>query len=174
MISIVKAQVKDAALLAGLATQTFIESHGHSAAAADIEAYVAKNYTPAMLQAELEDPANIYHIQYYHKLPVGFSKIILNTPYEGSPGNAITKLERIYLLKSYYGTNLGPALMDFLIHLMKKENKPASGFMYGKKTTGPSVFTRRKGLPSPAVTISRFLPLIVIQITGCCWSFDCK
>ena len=145
MISIVKAQVKDAALLAGLATQTFIESHGHSAAAADIDAYVTKNYTPAMLQAELEDPDNIYHIQYYHKLPVGFSKIILNSPYEGSPGNAVIKLERIYLLKSYYGTNLGPALMDFLIHLMKKEKQTGVWLYVWKENNRAIRFYEKKG-----------------------------
>ncbi len=145
MISIVKAGVKDAALLSGLATQTFIESHGHSAAAADIDAYVAKNYTPAMLQAELEDPDNIYHIQYYHKLPVGFSKIILNSPYEGSPGNAVTKLERIYLLKSYYGTNLGPALMDFLIHLMKKEKQTGVWLYVWKENNRAIRFYEKKG-----------------------------
>lgn len=145
MISIVKAGVKDAALLSGLATQTFIESHGHSAAAADIEAYVTKNYTPAMLLAELEDPANIYHILYYHKLPVGFSKIILNAPYEGSPGNAITKLERIYLQKSYYGTNLGPALMDFLIHLMKKEKQTGVWLYVWKENIRAIRFYEKKG-----------------------------
>ena len=145
MISIVKAGVKDAALLSGLATQTFTESHGHSAAAADIEAYVSKNYTPAMLQAELEDPANIYHIQYYHKLPVGFSKIVLNSPYEGSPGKAITKLERIYLLKSYYGTNLGPALMDFLIHLMKKEKQTGVWLYVWKENNRAIRFYEKKG-----------------------------
>ena len=145
MISIVKAQVKDAALLAGLATQTFIESHGHSAAAADIDAYVAKNYTPAMLQGVLEDPDNIYHIQYYHKLPVGFSKIILNSPYEGSPGNAVIKLERIYLLKSYYGTNLGPALMDFLIHLMKKEKQTGVWLYVWKENNRAIRFYEKKG-----------------------------
>ncbi len=122
MISIVKAGVKDADLLAGLATQTFIESHGHSASPADIDSYVKEKYTPEMMAAELQDPANIYHIQYYHKQPIGFSKIVLNSPYEGIPDN-ISKLERIYLLKAYYGTNLGPALMDFLFHLMKKEKQ---------------------------------------------------
>ena len=145
MISIVKAGVKDAALLSGLATQTFIVSHGHSAAAADIDAYVTKNYTPAMLQAELEDPDNIYHIQYYHKLPVGFSKIILNSPYEGSPGNAVTKLERIYLLKSYYCTNLGTALMDFLIHLMKKEKQTGVWLYVWKENNRAIRFYEKKG-----------------------------
>ncbi len=145
MISIVKAEVKDADLLADLATQTFIESHGHSAGAADIEAYVSEKYTPAMLKAELEDPANIYHILYYHKRPVGFSKIVLNDPYEDSPGAAITKLERIYLQKSYYGTNLGPALMDYLLHLMKKEKQTGVWLYVWKENNRAIRFYEKKG-----------------------------
>lgn len=145
MISIVKAEAKDAALLSKLATQTFIESHGHSAPAADIEAYVNEKYTPEMMTAELADPSNIYHIQYYHKNPIGFSKIVLNSPYEGSPVTSICKLERIYLLKAYYGTNLGPALMDFLFHLMKKEKQTGTWLYVWKENTRAIRFYEKKG-----------------------------
>lgn len=145
MISIVKAEAKDAALLSKLATQTFIESHGHSAPAADIEAYVNEKYTPEMMTAELADPSNIYHIQYYHKLPIGFSKIVLNCPYDGSPVSSICKLERIYLLKAYYGTNLGPALMDFLFHLMKKEKQTGTWLYVWKENTRAIRFYEKKG-----------------------------
>ena len=145
MISIVKAEEKDASLLPALATQTFIESHGHSAGADDIEAYVKEKYTTAMLSGELENPENIYHILYYHKLPVGFSKIIFNTPYEDSPDSSITKLERIYLLKGYYGTNLGPALMDFLIHQMKKQKQTGAWLYVWKENTRAIRFYEKKG-----------------------------
>ena len=145
MISIVKAEVKDAELLAGLATQTFIESHGHSASAEDIEAYVKENYTPSRLKAELEDPANIYHILYYHQLPAGYSKIVFNTPFEDSPDTAVTKLDRIYLLKTYYGTNLGPALMDFLLRVMKKENQSGVWLYVWKENNRAIRFYEKKG-----------------------------
>jgi ribosomal protein S18 acetylase RimI-like enzyme len=145
MISIIRAVEKDAGLLAELAGQTFIESHGNSADPADIAAYVAEKYTPAILKAELEDPANIYHILYYRKMPVGFSKIVLNTVYEDRLEADIAKLERIYLLKGYYGTNLGPALMDFLLHLMKKE-KQAGVWLYVWKENRRAIrFYEKKG-----------------------------
>lgn len=144
MIAIVKAEVKDAELLSKLATQTFIESHGHSAPEADINQYVSEKYTPEMMAAELADPANIYHIQYYHKLPIGFSKIVLNSPYEGMP-DSTCKLERIYLLKAYYGTNLGPALMEYLFHLMKKEKQTGAWLYVWKENTRAIRFYEKKG-----------------------------
>jgi len=145
MNAIIRAGTKDAALLASLAAQTFVESHGNSAAPEDIAAYVAEHYTTEILLAELENPANIYHIQYYNKQAVGFSKIILNAPFEGCPAPAVTKLERIYLLKGYYGTNLGPALMDFLLHLMKKEKQEGVWLYVWKENLRAIRFYEKKG-----------------------------
>lgn len=145
MISIIRANAKDADLLSGLAVQTFIESHGNSADPEDIAAYVAEKYTPALLKAELEDPGNIYHILYYHNLPVGFSKIILNTVLGDRIEADIAKLERIYLLKGYYGTNLGPALMDFLLHLMKKEKQSGVCLYVWKENRRAIRFYEKRG-----------------------------
>jgi ribosomal protein S18 acetylase RimI-like enzyme len=145
MISIKKAGPEHAVLLSELAAQTFLESHGNSASPEDIAAYVAAHYTPEILKTELEHPANIYHIQYYNKQAVGFSKIVLNAPFEGSSSPAVAKLERIYLLKGYYGTNLGPALMDFLLHLMKKEEQVGVWLYVWKENQRAIRFYEKKG-----------------------------
>jgi diamine N-acetyltransferase len=156
MISIIRAVEKDAVLLSELAGQTFIESHGTSADPEDIAAYVAEKYTPAILKAELEDPANIYHLLYYHNLPVGFSKIVLNTEYEDRLEADIAKLERIYLLKGYYGTNLGPALMDFLLHLVKKEKQAGVWLYVWKENIRAIRFYQKKGF---SITGSHDFPI---------------
>lgn len=129
LVSICKAAEEDARLLAAIAAASFIESHGHSAPAADIEAYVAEKYNPAMLQQELQDPNNIYHILYYQDQAAGYSKIIFNTPYPDSPVENCTKLERLYLLKAFYNLQLGAALFEFNVNLMK-ENKQAGAWLY--------------------------------------------
>lgn len=80
MTSIVIAGEKDAALLSGIAKETFLESHGNSAKAEDINNYVAENYSEDILKQELNDPKNLYHIIYHDKLPAGYSKIIFDLP----------------------------------------------------------------------------------------------
>lgn len=122
MVTIVKATTDNATLLADIGRISFIESHGHSAPAADIDAYVAAKYTPAILQQELNDPGNIYHILYHAQQAAGYSKIILHSPHPGMPQN-ITKLERIYLLKEFYQLKLGYQLLQFNIDLSKKNNQ---------------------------------------------------
>ncbi|MEO7983686.1 MAG: GNAT family N-acetyltransferase [Bacteroidota bacterium] len=123
MISIVQASEKDAALLSALAKKTFLESHGHSADPADIDRYVAEKYSDHILQEELGDRGNIYHILWYDKIPVGYSKIIFDLPYPGSSLKNITKLERIYLLKEFYNLDAGSALFQFNLALSKEHEQ---------------------------------------------------
>jgi diamine N-acetyltransferase len=123
MTTIIKASTNNAALLADIGRISFIESHGHSAPAAVIDAYVASKYTPAVMQQELSDPKNIYYILYHDQQPAGYSKIIFHSPQPGIPQQNITKLERIYLLKEFYQLKLGHELLQFNIDLSKKNNQ---------------------------------------------------
>jgi ribosomal protein S18 acetylase RimI-like enzyme len=123
--TIIKATEKDASLLASLATNTFMQSHGHSAAAADINNYITEKYSEAILQDELNDPENIYHIIYHDEKPAGYSKIVFNQPYENSEVQNIAKLERIYLLQEFYNLKLGKVLLQFNIDLAKQQQQAA-------------------------------------------------
>lgn len=123
MVSIVKAGKKDAALLSGIAQTTFLESHGHSAKPEDVNKYVQEKYNEVVLKQELSDPENIFHIIYQNNIPAGFSKIIFNFPYTGSPLVHITKLERIYLLKEFHDLKLGLKLFQFNVELSKQNDQ---------------------------------------------------
>lgn len=119
MISITKATAGDAELVAAIARKSFTESHGHSAPPEDIRNYINEKYSNNVMEAELKDDKNSYHIIYMDGKPAGYSKIILNSPYENSHETNITKLERLYLLKEFYGTEAGAALFDFIINFIK-------------------------------------------------------
>ena len=129
MHEIIKATEKDVALVSTLATNTFLQSHGHSAPAADINNYIAAKYNEAILKEELNDPQNIYHIIYCDEKPAGYSKIVYNQPYENSVQQNITKLERIYILQEFYNVQLGKALFRFNVALAK-QNQQAGMWLY--------------------------------------------
>jgi ribosomal protein S18 acetylase RimI-like enzyme len=129
MTSILKAKEEDIQLLTDIGKKTFIESHGHSAAEADINLYISKTYTPDVFKEELSDPKNIYHIIYYNQQPAGFSKIIFNSPHSNIKEENITKLERIYLLKEFYSLKLGAELLKYNIEL-SKQNKQAGMWLF--------------------------------------------
>jgi diamine N-acetyltransferase len=123
MVSINRATAEDAALLAGIGRISFIESHGTSAAPHEINKYITDAYNGEKLTQELLEPKNLYYIVYHDKRPAGFSKIILNDPHQQMIQKNITKLERIYLLKEFYGLNLGLKLLELNLEISRSSNQ---------------------------------------------------
>ena len=99
--------------------QTLLESHGHSASPADMASYVERNMSRARTLAELTDERNRFYLLYADGLLAGYAKIIFNTPNPNTTSPNVTKLERIYLLRSHYGRQLGQVLLDHVIVDMK-------------------------------------------------------
>lgn len=123
MITIEKATVNEARLITDLAVKSFHESHGHSAPAADIESYASTKLDLKTVEEELTDPGNIFHVIYYRGHAAGFSKIILNRQHSLIESAAITKFERLYLLKEFYDLKLGRTLFEFITGISKKANQ---------------------------------------------------
>lgn len=119
MIHIKRATPDDSHIIADIGKTSFLESHRHSASAADINSYVDRKYTTDAVNRELEDPHNIYHLIYYGIQPAGYSKIILNAENSFVPDKNITILDRLYLLKDYYGLNLGQKLLEHNIDISR-------------------------------------------------------
>lgn len=123
MQKITKATPKDAKILAELAKTSFIPAHGHSAPKKDIDNYLKANFSEANFIKELENPENHYYIIYHENKIAGYSKITLNTVNENIESKNVTYMSRLYLLKEFYGLNLGKALLDFNIEFSKKHNQ---------------------------------------------------
>jgi hypothetical protein len=109
MSSIIRADNNDVELLAGIGRQTFIESHGHCASVADIQEYVNEKYSSHTFREELANSNNIYHKVFYNGQVAGYSKIMVNSSTANINSPAVTKLERLYLLKQFYGLQLALA-----------------------------------------------------------------
>ena len=143
MTSIIKATFEDFQLLTDIGKITFLESHGHSASAADINQYVREKYYANAFKEELSDPKNIYHIIYQDRQPAGFSKIIFNSPHSNIQEENITKLERIYLLKEFYNLKLGAELLRINIELSKQNHQSAMWlFVWKENPRAVSFYTK--------------------------------
>lgn len=145
MTSIVKANGKDFKLLADIGRTSYIESHGSSAEAADIDVYLKEKYNYEVFKAELNDGKNIYHIIYHDKQPAGYSKIMLNTPHSNIQIENVTKLERLYLLKEFYGLKLGLELFNLNLELSKNSNQAGMWLFVWKENHRAVAFYKRTG-----------------------------
>jgi ribosomal protein S18 acetylase RimI-like enzyme len=145
MTDIVKAQMSDSVLLAEIGSISFIQSHGHSAAAADIENYVNEKFSEVAIQQELSQHENIFHIIYHEGQPAGYSKIIFNSPAPGINIDPVTKLERIYLLENFYDLHLGHTLLQFNIELSKQHEQKGIWLYVWKNNTRAVRFYEKHG-----------------------------
>lgn len=109
--------------LAELSQKTFLESHGHSAEAEDIEKYIATYFNTKTLSEALATPRNHYSKIYVDNQLAGYSKLIVNEPHPLSEISPLSKFERLYLLKDFYGLGLGENLLAHNLELAKKHNQ---------------------------------------------------
>jgi diamine N-acetyltransferase len=123
MISIRRATAADYKLLSEIGTRSVFESHGHSAPPAEFNLFLREKFSEEAFRAELDDPENIYHIILYDDVPAGYSKIRLNTGHPEMQQENVTKLERLYLLKEFYGLQLGAELMNHNVRFSKKHHQ---------------------------------------------------
>ncbi|HMU10104.1 MAG TPA: GNAT family N-acetyltransferase [Ferruginibacter sp.] len=145
MTAIIKAGKNDIELLTGIAKTSFTESHGHSAPADDINAYLNEKYSQAVFVQELNDESNIYHIIYYNGRAAGYSKISMNCAYTGAEAGNITKLERLYLLKDFYDLKLGMELLLYNISLSKSNGQTGMWLYTWKENERAVNFYKKAG-----------------------------
>ena len=123
MISVIKATERDYNSIVSIGKISVAESHRGSCSAEDMNEFLERNYNSDAIKEELNDINNIYYIINYNDKPVGFSKIILNAKHPNIVTENVTKLDRIYLLKEFYGLKLGLELLNFNIELSRNNNQ---------------------------------------------------
>ena len=110
-IQIKQAHSGHVALIERLSVDTFTETFAHLNSATDMQMYLDTAMTAAVLQNELDDPANIFYLAYYHNTPAGYAKIRGATPPEGLPAHNPLEIERLYILSSHKRKGIGNVLM---------------------------------------------------------------
>lgn len=85
--------------------------------------YISKKLSVDAFITELTNPGNLYHIIYVDDVVAGYSKIILNFNHELIADQPVTKLERIYLLKPYYGMDAGKKFFDHNVGFSKDQHQ---------------------------------------------------
>lgn len=122
-MKIKKATILDAPVLEKVIIESFLVPHGHAAPKDYIDEYILRNFNKQKIKEEIEDVNNqIWVLEYEDKI-VGFSKIMFNYKNDNIKYLNVTKMERIYLLKVYYGLGLGEKLFKFNAKLAQESHQ---------------------------------------------------
>jgi ribosomal protein S18 acetylase RimI-like enzyme len=123
MILVKRATEEDYKAIVTIGKSSVAEAHRDSTSEENLNEYLENNYNENAIIHELKDLNNIYHIICYDGLQVGFSKIILNSTHSNIVAEKVTKLDRIYLLKEFYGLKLGRELLKYNIKYARNNNQ---------------------------------------------------
>lgn len=123
MITIRKATIEDVDILSSLSKEAFLPAHGHSAPKKDISSYIQANFSVENFKEEIMNPDFEYYLIYHTSNIAGFSKVIFNYPTHHIAPVKVTKMERLYLLKEFYGLGIGLQLMNFNSTLAQKNKQ---------------------------------------------------
>lgn len=110
-----KAEVTDAVTLAQIGNTTFYDTFRPYNTEEDMQLYINKTYHPSVIMENLRNSSIHYYICLENQQTVGYIKLIHNNSYEHLVGRTI-ELEKIYVLKHYFGTEAGNLLMQQAIN----------------------------------------------------------
>ncbi len=124
-ISLAKANLATAERLAALGRQTFLDTFGDEAPAADMAAFLDQTYGPDIQLGELRDPHHTFLLAEMQGQAVGYAKVWRDSPLgleaDENPAGRL-ELKQLYVAQDWIGTGLGGSLMRRVLELAQAES----------------------------------------------------
>lgn len=145
MFSIRSAQEEDAAALAALGRQTFIETFGHVYKPADLNAYLDGTYAPELQLQEIRCAETRMQVVEDVGRLIAFCKSApCYLPMEGKPDNS-WQIHRIYVLAEYKGRGIGQELLADALKYFRDKSASAVYVGVWSGNHAAQAFYRRVG-----------------------------
>lgn len=110
----------DAADLAEIGRETFVETFGHLYPAADLKAYVDDTYSTERMAADLRDPEIEVRVAFSGKRMAAYCKIgPCKLPIDTGPEPAL-ELHRVYVYQARQGVGVGRILLAWAIERARR------------------------------------------------------
>ena len=120
MISIRELSRQDIPQLRDLAIRIYRDTFSHQNSAANMEAFLRKEYSLDSFQREFNESGSQYFFACDDDEPVGYLRLRYNTEAEEHLGKNTIELHRIYVDAKYQGQRVGHQLMEFAIEKAKE------------------------------------------------------
>lgn len=109
-------QRDEAAALATLGRDTFVETFGHLYRPEDLSAFLETHYTEAVVAAQLASDRLVFQVAQEAGRLVGYCKLGLDVSLDYDPGaKRVIELKQLYVLATHHGAGVGQALMDWTL-----------------------------------------------------------
>jgi len=116
MINYRAPRADEAAALAKLGRDSFVETFGHLYAPEDLGAFLEDSYSPAGVATQIASPRYIFRVAEEGGQLVGYCKLGLDVSLEYDPeGRRVVELKQLYLMATHQGVGVAQQLMDWAI-----------------------------------------------------------
>ena len=106
----------EAAALATLGRDTFVETFGHLYRPEDLAAFLTSIYAEDSIARQLDSDRILYRLAEDAGQLVGYCKLGLDVSLDYDPGDkTVIELKQLYVFASHHGSGVGQALMDWTI-----------------------------------------------------------
>jgi ribosomal protein S18 acetylase RimI-like enzyme len=119
-LTIRRAKVDDARLLAELGARTFSETFADDNRAADMADYLSSAFSEAQQATELADPHCTFHIAEVNGLAVGYALLRSGSAPDAVTNDTPIELVRLYVSREHLGLGVGAQLMEVCIREARK------------------------------------------------------
>lgn len=116
MIKIKKATENDIEVIALLGRITYSQSHSvYIKHKEDLLKYCDEAFSITKIGQDLKSKNQLYYLMYLNDLPIGYSKLLLNTNHDAISSTNNCRLDKIYILENFLHLKLGQQLLNFVI-----------------------------------------------------------
>ena len=113
----------DAVLIADISRQTFYDTFAADNTAADMEKFLAEQFTKGKLMLEVGFRENTFLLAYFNDEVAGYAKLRDGKLPIELTGQQALEIARLYVVKDFIGKGIGAALMQASVERAKKTGK---------------------------------------------------
>lgn len=121
-INIIPVNTHSVDSLRQLSMQTFFETYAAKNTASNMEQYAMQTFSRERLLAEIKNLLVAFYFAYQREELVGYIKINVGTAQTDIQTNDCLEIERIYILKSFQGKNIGQLLLHKAFEIARMKN----------------------------------------------------
>lgn len=122
--AIVKVTEKDIERLQEISTQTFIETFAAGNSGDNMEKYLKEGFAYKKLSGEVGNPETEFYFAMHDDKIIGYLKLNFGRAQTEQDSLDAEEIERIYVLKEYWGKKFGSVLLDKSIEIARAKNAP--------------------------------------------------
>ena len=120
-LQIRKVLVKDISLLREIGRQTFYDTFHATNTEEDLRKYLDESFDEKRLKEELSNPSSRFYFAAFDDRVVGYLKINFGQAQTEFKNNDWFEIERIYVVREFWGKSVGQALLDFALTLASEQ-----------------------------------------------------